>query len=106
MFHPVHTILTGLTAATALVLSAPGAAHAATGTFTFHTQPGNIANLLNNPTDGQCYSIGNAGGAVGNNTNRDALLYATANCTGSISYNLAPGAQAPFATFRSVKFVR
>ncbi|QKW53596.1 hypothetical protein [Streptomyces buecherae] len=50
--------------AVVLAVGFPLNAQAAGGTFIYHTQPGNVPHVLNNPQDEQCYNVG-AGEAPG-----------------------------------------
>ncbi|MFI0372051.1 hypothetical protein ACH35V_29665 [Actinomadura sp. 1N219] len=91
----------GAVAGAALCL--PGAAHAATGTFTYHTQPGNVPHVLRDPADGRCYDVG-ADGAVRNDTDAIAVLYAIRGCRITVGV-IEPEESREHAEFGSVKFV-
>ncbi|TFI27146.1 hypothetical protein [Streptomyces sp. 4R-3d] len=93
-------------AAVALVVGLPLNAQAATGTFMFHTQPGGVPQILNNPADGQCYTLRGANGAVQNSTNRAAELYSGRRCSGDPILTLEPDQAEEQAEFTAVRFVR
>lgn len=83
----------------------PQGAHAATGTFVYHTQPGNVTRTLTNPIDGSCYPVGRqAEGQVNNNTDRRAVLYADKNCRLVVAEELDPGQWSSHSEFMSVQF--
>ncbi|MER6912747.1 hypothetical protein ABT354_13855 [Streptomyces sp. NPDC000594] len=97
--------LATLGAVAALGLMMPQQAHAATGQFTYHTQPGNTARTLTDPRDGDCYPVGrNARGRVVNNTDRRAVLYVEKNCRQATAEELDPGQWVDNAVFMSVQF--
>ncbi|MFE4368715.1 hypothetical protein ACFRMN_10820 [Streptomyces sp. NPDC056835] len=100
----VSATLGGLAAAV-LVVALPGSAQAAQGVFQDH-QPGNVLEALNNPRDNQCYTTGNAEGAVENGTNRFAELYEAPGCRGDVVQTVDPGSAVGWAEFKSVKFTR
>ncbi|MFI0372052.1 hypothetical protein ACH35V_29670 [Actinomadura sp. 1N219] len=92
------------TAGAALVLGLPGAAHAATGNFYYHTLPGSqYKEVLQDPADDTCHNITGIG-EVNNDTDRTAVLY-TPDCFQELS-RIAPGQSEAHVTFGSVKFVR
>ncbi|MEU3602811.1 hypothetical protein ABZ714_29505 [Streptomyces sp. NPDC006798] len=94
-----------LAAAGALVLGTTTGASAATGTFVYHTQPGNVAHTLTDPSESRCYPVGRgAQGRVDNNTDRRAVLYAEKNCRNATAEELEPGQWVADAVFMSVKF--
>jgi hypothetical protein len=99
-------VAAGLAAGTLTVGGVPSIAHAATGRFTFHTQPGNVPQTITDPQDDQCYTVGNALGYTANATNTDALLYAAPHCKGRASAILHLGHEMLNARFGSVRFLR
>ncbi|WP_405648078.1 hypothetical protein [Streptomyces uncialis] len=102
----VSAILGSFVTSAALVLTLPGAAHAAQGTFEYHKQPGSILEILNNPVDNRCYNIGDARGAADNGTNRYAELYSAPGCRGDVVQTLDPGTGVDWIEFQGVKFTR
>ncbi|MEU5976550.1 hypothetical protein [Streptomyces sp. NPDC047315] len=97
--------LVALGTITALGAAVTPNAHAATGQFTYHTQPGNAARTLTDPMDDNCYPVGrNARGQVVNNTDRRAILYVEKNCRLATAEELDPGQWVIDTTFQSVKF--
>ncbi|QXJ22880.1 hypothetical protein AGRA3207_003953 [Actinomadura graeca] len=105
MRHRAPLLLGSLTAMAALTLTSPAPAQAATGVFTYRTQPGNIPHALRNPVDSTCY-VAPGGSNASNDTNRDATLYASNTCTGAPIKTLQPGQHDDSTRFGSVKFVR
>ncbi|GHF54155.1 hypothetical protein GCM10010218_39240 [Streptomyces mashuensis] len=74
----------------ALTMSA-GPAQAATGTFFYTEQPGDLERSLTNPADNMCFNLGNGGGPISNQTDRVANVYFQSNCTGGIFGFFNPG---------------
>ncbi|MFJ7423489.1 hypothetical protein ACIQXD_33520 [Streptomyces uncialis] len=94
-----------LGAVAALGVTFPQSAHAATGNFVYHTQPGNVTRTLVDPMDGNCYPVGRqAQGQVANNTDRRAVLYADKNCRLVVAEELEPGQWTSHSEFMSVRF--
>ncbi|GHF30695.1 hypothetical protein GCM10010218_09990 [Streptomyces mashuensis] len=86
-----------------MALASPGGAHAAAGTFVYHTQAGAVPHELADPVDGRCYPVGDAHGVVGNETDRGAYLYDTPDCRGPAAY--VPTGFYAVGRFHSVNFV-
>ncbi|MCW2889869.1 MAG: hypothetical protein JWL58_6731 [Streptosporangiaceae bacterium] len=99
-------VATTLAAGTLTLVGVPSIAQAATGQFTFHTQPGNVALTLNNPQDNQCIPVGNAGGQTSNATNSDAQLFSGPTCKGNPIATLHLGHEMVNAKFGSVRFAQ
>jgi hypothetical protein len=97
----VAVSLGSLTASALLVVALPMSAHAAVGVFEYTTGQG--PQVINNPSDGRCYSTSGAF-AANNNTNRNAELYRSDSCTGTPARVLSPFESIGFATFATVKF--
>ncbi|MEU6718689.1 hypothetical protein ABZ897_45105 [Nonomuraea sp. NPDC046802] len=95
-------VIGSIIASATLTLAVPGAAHGATGTFTY-TDARNVQRSLNNPLDNRCYNIGRAYDPVTNNTDRTAELYANRGCSGDVQV-IAPNGSADDAAFQSVMF--
>ncbi|MFJ2132953.1 hypothetical protein ACIOMQ_19105 [Streptomyces sp. NPDC087845] len=94
-------------AAMVLVAGFPLSAQAASGTFIYHTQPGDIPRFLNSPEDGRCYTVGtSADGEVQNNTTAQAQLFVGGRCRGDAVWTLPPGESASEIEFASVMFER
>ncbi|MER5493153.1 hypothetical protein ACSMX9_27025 [Streptomyces sp. LE64] len=99
------TTLVALGAVAALGVAVPQSAHAATGEFVYHVQPGDVARTLTHPMDGNCYPVGrNARGKVVNNTDRRAVLYVEKNCRQTVAEELDPGQWSADSAFMSVLF--
>ncbi|GHH11390.1 hypothetical protein [Streptomyces rubradiris] len=87
-----------------LLLTAPGAASAATGQFryTYTTDEGyDAVGFLNNPASRQCVNLPTSGAGSGtvsrapkNLTNSTATVFLDADCEGDTYYTLRPGAGA------------
>ncbi|MEU0279002.1 MULTISPECIES: hypothetical protein [unclassified Streptomyces] len=88
-------------AAAVLCVGFPLNAHAAEGLLFYTSEYGAI--VLENPTDGLCYSVGNAQDPQ-NSTDRVATFYSAKRCAGTAT-RLKPGEEG-FLTFASVKFTR
>ena len=97
----VLTALGALASGFIMVLSVPGSSYAAIGTFEFTSLTGGLQVLVN-PVDNSCYPIDAIGPAT-NRTNRDAVVYAAAGCSGG-STTMNPGDFELFLTGKSVKF--
>ncbi|MFI1014810.1 hypothetical protein [Streptomyces sp. NPDC020965] len=83
----------------------PPGAHAATGEFVYHTQPGNVPHTLTDPRDGDCYPVGRrVQGRTVNNTDRRAVMYVEKNCRNATAEELDPGQWTENSTFMSVRF--
>ncbi|MBB4890507.1 hypothetical protein FHS38_006592 [Streptomyces netropsis] len=92
-------------AAALLVLAMPtGTAQAATGTFFYHEQPGDLERSLTNPADNTCFNLGNGGGRISNQTNRVANVYFQSNCSGGIFGFFNPGDNGTLPEYHSVRF--
>ncbi|MFI0262537.1 hypothetical protein ACH4OW_26255 [Streptomyces sp. NPDC017056] len=99
------TLLCILTAAPQAAFPEPSQPRAS-GTFYYHTQPGDFTESINNPKDDKCYTDPAASGAVDNATDRTAQLYSAKNCRGEAVGALLPYEALDHEEFRSVKFVR
>ncbi|GCE01947.1 hypothetical protein [Embleya hyalina] len=92
-------------AAALLALAVPtGTAHAATGNFFYRQQPGDIERILTNPADNTCFSLGNGGGPISNQTDRVANVYFSNNCSGGIFGFFNPGTNGTLPEYHSVRF--
>lgn len=100
----VSTVVGSLAASALLVLTLPASSQAAAGVFTYTVANGGPQSI-SNPVDGHCYNTDGAT-AAGNNTNREARLYASAGCMGTAVATLNPFASVSTTDFSSVTFAR
>ncbi|MFE4368218.1 hypothetical protein ACFRMN_08220 [Streptomyces sp. NPDC056835] len=88
-------------AAAVLCVGFPLSARAAEGLLFYTSEYGPI--VLENPTDGLCYSVGRAQDPQ-NSTDRVAVVYSEKRCGGDAT-RIKPGGEG-FLTFASVRFTR
>ncbi|RLK55098.1 hypothetical protein [Actinokineospora cianjurensis] len=81
-------IALGVLFACVLATQAVTPAAAARGTFTFYDDDGGAG--IVNPSDNVCYPLGTTIRRVENRTDRQAVLYLSADCVGKSALVLAP----------------